>query len=73
MIIMGDFSAKVGMVKEDRVVVDFGLGERNEADEHLIEFFRVNQLIVANTQFEQHVRRRHRLHGHPLMEGLIIK
>ena len=35
----------------------FGLGMRNEAGQRLIEFCQENELVIANTLFQQHKRR----------------
>ena len=35
----------------------FGLGMQNEAGQRLIEFFQGNALVIANTLFQQHMRR----------------
>ena len=35
----------------------FGLGERNEAGQRLVEFCQENTLVIANTLFQQHKRR----------------
>ena len=37
----------------------FGLGMRNEAGKRLIEFCQENTLVIANTLFQQHKRRRY--------------
>ena len=34
----------------------FGLGIWNEAEQRLIEFYQENELVIANTQFQQHKR-----------------
>ena len=54
---MGDLNAKVGDTAQKNVTGRFGLGNRNEAGDRLIEFCRENQLVITNTQFEQHRRR----------------
>ena len=43
----------VGEGKEDRVVVKFGLGKRNDRGERLIEFFKSQNLLLTNTWFKQ--------------------
>ena len=52
-IVMGDFNAKIGKVKQDEVLGPHGLGERNERGERLAEFCISNDLIVCNSWFEQ--------------------
>ena len=57
--IIGDWNAKVGSQETPRVTGKFGLGVRNEAGQRLIEFCQENPLIIANTLFQQHKRRRY--------------
>ncbi|GFO04704.1 craniofacial development protein 2-like protein [Plakobranchus ocellatus] len=58
LIIMGDFSAKVGTEKVDDIVGKHGLGIRNERGEKLIEWCQTNNIIVGNTWFQQPPRRK---------------
>ena len=51
--IIGDQNAKVG---SQELTGKFGLGVQNEADERLTEFFQ-NTLFIANTLFQQRMRR----------------
>ena len=37
----------------------FGLGIQNEAEQRLIEVCQKNALVIANTLFQQHKRRRY--------------
>ena len=46
--IIGDWNAKVGVTGK------FGLGVQNESGQRLIEFCKVNTLVIANTLFQQH-------------------
>ena len=55
--IIGDWNAKVGSQETLGVTGKFGLGVRNEAGQRLIEFFKENILVIANTLFQQHKRR----------------
>ena len=57
--IIGDWNAKVGSQETPGVTGRFGLGIRNEAGQRLIEFCQENALVVANTLFQQHKRRRY--------------
>ena len=57
--IIGDWNAKVGSQETLGVTGNFGLGIRNEAGQRLIEFCQENALVIANTLFQQHTRRRH--------------
>ena len=49
--IIGDWNAKVGNQERPGVTGKFGLGMRNE------EFCQENALVIANTLFQQHMRR----------------
>ena len=55
--ILGDWNAKVGSQETPGVTGKFGLGMQNEAGQRLIEFFQENELVIANTLFQQHKRR----------------
>ena len=57
LIIAGDLNAKVGDEEEIEITGRFGLGQRNNAGERLIEFCKENSLCIMNTQFKQHKRR----------------
>ena len=57
LIVMGDWNAKVGNKEEAPVVGKYGLGNRNEAGERLLEFCKTNNLFISNTFFQQHKRR----------------
>ena len=56
--IIGDWNAKVGSQETPGVTGKFGLGIQNEAGERIIEFCQENTLVIANTLFQQHKRRR---------------
>ena len=60
--IIRDWNAKLGSQKTPGVTGKFGLGVRNEAGQRLIEFCQENALVIANTLFQQHKRRYHRLY-----------
>ena len=55
--IIGDWNAKIGSQETPRVTGKFGLGMQNEAGQRLIEFCQENELVIANTLFQQHKRR----------------
>ena len=55
--IIGDWNAKVGSQETPRVIGKFGLGIWNEAGQRLIEFCQENALVIANTLFQEHIRR----------------
>lgn len=56
-VIMGDFNAKVGKGRIENTVGGFGLGDRNERGERLIEFCQEKDLVIANTFYELPPRR----------------
>ncbi|KAI5718650.1 hypothetical protein M8J77_024598 [Diaphorina citri] len=58
-IIMGDMNATVGEGRDGIAVGEFGLGVRNERGDMLVEFCTRNNLIITNTQFNHHKRRRY--------------
>ena len=55
--IKGDWNAKVGSQEIPGVIGLFGLGVQNEAGKRLTEFCQENELVIANTLFQQHKRR----------------
>ena len=55
--IIGDWNAKVGSQETSGVTGKFDLGAWNEAGQRLIEFCEENELVIANTLFQQHKRR----------------
>ena len=55
--IIGDWNAKVGSQETPGVTGKFGLGLWNEAGQRLIEFYKENALVIANTLHQQHKRR----------------
>jgi hypothetical protein len=60
---MGDFNAKVGEAQSSKHMGKYGLGERNEAGERLIEFCESNELRITNTWFPQPKRRLYTVPG----------
>ena len=58
-IIMGDWNSIVGEGSDGREVGQFGLGRRNERGEKLVEFCRRKELVITNTWFQNHKRRRY--------------
>ena len=56
--ILGDWNAKVGIQETSGGTGKFGLGVQN-AGQRLIEFCQVIALVIANTLFQQHKRRRY--------------
>ena len=57
--IIGDWNAKVGSQEIPGITGKFGLGVQNEAGWSLTEFCQENALVIANTLFQQHKRRRY--------------
>ena len=57
--IRGDWSAKVGSQEIPGITGKLGLGVQNEAGRRLTEFCQENTLVIANTLFQQHKRRRY--------------
>ena len=55
--IIGDLNAKVGNERYQNIVGMHGLGRRNERGELLIQLCQDNNLIIANTSFQQPVRK----------------
>lgn len=59
-VIMGDFNAKVGEGEErDSGLGPYSLGIRNERGDKLLTFTRANNLVLANTLFNHHPRKRY--------------
>ncbi|XP_060533802.1 craniofacial development protein 2-like [Cylas formicarius] len=56
-VIMGDFNAKIGQGRVSDLVGEFGLGDRNDRGERLIEFCQQHNMAVTNTWFKHHPRR----------------
>ena len=54
---MGDLNATVGDERYQNIVGMHGSGQRNERGERLIQFCQENKLIIANTWFQQPVRK----------------
>ena len=48
-----DWNAKVGSQEIPEVTGKFGLGVKNEAGQRLTEFCQENELVIANTLFQQ--------------------
>lgn len=58
LVVMGDFNAKVGKnYDKEKTIGRYGLGERNEAGERLVNFCEDEELAVINTHFKKHPRR----------------
>lgn len=55
--ILGDFNAKVGARRYLDIVVDYGLGYRNDSDDRLIQFCEENGFVITNTYFKLPPRR----------------
>ena len=59
LIILGDWNAAVGEGAEAKTVGKFGLGNRNERGERLVEFCAQHNMVIANTLFQHHQRRQY--------------
>ena len=57
LLVMGDCNAKVGMKAMEDVVGKFGIVNRNERGDRLIEFCQINNLTISNTWFQHHPRK----------------
>uniref|UniRef100_A0A8D9A6I6 Craniofacial development protein 2 n=1 Tax=Cacopsylla melanoneura TaxID=428564 RepID=A0A8D9A6I6_9HEMI len=58
-ILMGDWNARVGEGEEAPFIGPFGYGTRNDRGARLVVFCAKNKLVVTNTCFQHHVRRRY--------------
>ena len=54
---MEDLNAKVGNVKDSKIVGNCGLGKQNERGQRLVEFCIENNMVIMNTWFEQPLHR----------------
>lgn len=59
LIILGDWNAVVGEGSDEEVIGRYGLGNRNEWGQRLIDFCVERNLVIANTLFQQPLRRRY--------------
>ena len=57
LMIMGDWKSKVGDKKFLNITGQYGLGDRNDAGDKLLEFCSENDMTIANTLFKQPKRR----------------
>ena len=58
-VVMGDWNAVVGAGRDEKTVGLHGLGNQNRRGVKLIEFCNRKKLVVCNTWFQQHVRRKY--------------
>ena len=58
-IVMSDWNAVVGEGRDERTVGPHGLGNQNRRGVKLIEFCKRKKLVVFNTLFQHHVRRKY--------------
>ena len=54
--IIRDWNSKTGSQEIPGVIVEFDLGEQNEAGQRLTEFCQENALVTANSLFQLHNR-----------------
>ena len=59
LIIQGDFNAKVGEERFENTVGPHGLGITNDRGERLREWAHCHELVITNTWFKQHPRRKY--------------
>jgi len=59
LIIIGDWNAVVGEESLGHRIGNYGLGNRNERGDRLIDFCSKHELLITNTYFKHHPRRRH--------------
>ena len=52
-IVMGDFNRNIGEGKEEKEVGPYGLSERNDNGEILLDFCKRNNMMITNTWFQQ--------------------
>ena len=57
LVVMGDWNAVVGEGQEEKAVGMYGLGNRNDRGDKLVEFCRRRDLMITNTWFKQEKRR----------------
>ncbi|XP_056642820.1 craniofacial development protein 2-like [Diorhabda sublineata] len=72
-IVMDDFNAKVGKRSVPGVAGDFGLGQRKERGDRLIEYCQEHDLIITNTIFKLHPRRLYTWTAPGDREGQVIR
>ena len=51
--IIEDYNAKEGSQETPGITGKFGLGVQNEAEQRLIQFCQENEVVIANTLFQQ--------------------
>ena len=59
-IVMGDFNAKIGIRKqgEDCILGPYGIGERNERGDRLVEFAASRKLYIGNSKYKKREKRK---------------
>lgn len=59
LIVMGDFNGKVGNGREETTIGPFGLGERNDNGQRVVDLCKRHNLFVTNTWFQQKKKAQH--------------
>lgn len=55
--ILGDFNDKVEEETDGPVVRKYGLGEKNERGDRMVEFAKQHKIVICNTMFKNHWRK----------------
>ena len=58
-LVIGDLNVKVSKGKEDDIVGPHGLDSRNERGDMLVNWCKMNDMVITNTGFMNHKRRKY--------------
>lgn len=70
---MVNLNAKVEKGRCENIILDCGLGTRNDREERINQFARVQDLVITNRFFKQHQRRLYTWKSNAKNENRIIK